>query len=308
MADDAKAFFGAAMVVLIVAVSLVAAGVVEDGGGSASVSAPVLALPAIGQTFSPQTSDAATEGPPAAPADVPILMYHQVLPSLPESDPTGELAVTADAFADQVAYLDCAGFTSITVGQLLDALEGNAELPAKPVVLSFDDGWIDQYDNAFPVLKEHGFTASFGVIPGFADAGGPYVSREQMKEMSDAGMEITSHSASHVTVLAAEDDALRGEIVDSKAAIEAAIGKTVEVFVYPSGEPFRNGTAEDQAKIVQMLRNAGYRGALLANNTYGGHDAAHPFELNRMRVTGEQGLGTFAGSIYGPSPDEAGCR
>ena len=62
----------------------------------------------------------------------------------------------------------------------------------------------------------------------------------------------------------------------SKATLQAHVGHSVDYFVYPSGEPFRSGTADRQAQVVQMLKNAGYRGALLDNNGYGAQDPAHP--------------------------------
>lgn len=302
-----KAFFGAAILVLIVSVALVAAGIVGDGGGSASVSSGL--TPAVlGEANAPLVAATTpTPAPPAtAPLDVPILMYHRVLPELPADQPGGELVVTTAAFSAQMGYLKCAGFTPITVQRLFDVMEGKTWLPENPVVLTFDDGWADQYQNVFPILAQQGFAASFAVISGMVDGEG-YMTWAQVKEMSDAGMEITSHSVNHANFASTEDDQTRAEIIDSKATIEAQIGKTVDVLAYPSGEPFRNGSPERQAMVIQTLKDAGYRGALIAQNSYGDQDPARPFELNRMRVTGVEELSTFAGSIYGPPPSEVSC-
>jgi peptidoglycan/xylan/chitin deacetylase (PgdA/CDA1 family) len=289
--------------VLIVCVVLVVTGVISDGGGSATVSIPTVS-PAVGPTLSPEATPPPSEAPPAAPSDVPILMYHLIGP--PDRPENERLAVATEDFAAQMSYLDCAGFTPITVQQLFDAFGGTA-LPAKPVVLTFDDGWAGQYENGFPVLEAHGFVASFAITTGFIDAGGPYMTWAQIKEMSDAGMEMISHTVSHVDLGTSDDATVLDQIASSRATLQEQTGQTVDYFVYPAGEPFRSGSAERQAQVVQMLKNAGYKGALLANGVYGGQSPEAPFELNRVRVEGGEDLSTFAGSVYGPSPSESGC-
>jgi peptidoglycan/xylan/chitin deacetylase (PgdA/CDA1 family) len=243
----------------------------------------------------------------AAPFDLPILMYHHVVPALPEDEFQATLSVTTDEFAAQAAYLKCAGYTAITMAQLFDAIDGKVALPERPVMLTFDDGNDDAYTQAYPVLRQHGLVGSFAVITGYIEAGGPFLTWAQIGEMSDAGMEMMSHSVSHSDLGASDDDTVRAQIADSRAALEAQTGREVRFLVYPSGEPFRSGSTERQAQVVALLQEAGYRGALLAGPGSTTQDPAAPFALNRLRMFSGEDVYTFAASIGGPSPADVGC-
>jgi peptidoglycan/xylan/chitin deacetylase (PgdA/CDA1 family) len=308
IADNVKAFFGAAMLVLIVSIALVASGIVGDGGGSASVSSgpgPTVLSENVTPGASAPTPEPRPATPITTPVDVPILMYHIIgPPDRPEND---RLAVATADFAAQMAYLDCAGYTPITVQRLFDAFAGTTALPPNPIVLSFDDGWAGQFSDGLPVLQQHGFVGSFAIVTGFVDAGGPYMTWEQIRQMSDAGMEMLSHTVTHIDMGTSDDATVIDQITSSKAVLQEKTGKTIDYFVYPAGEPFRSGSAERQAQVVQMLMDAGYKGALLADGIYGGQDPNVPFQLHRVRVEGGEDLPTFAGSIYGPPPSEVSC-
>jgi peptidoglycan/xylan/chitin deacetylase (PgdA/CDA1 family) len=296
-----------------VAFALVRTGAI-GGSGSDDAANPGTGTPAViaitePPTASPSPSATASPkpGPPiTSPVDVPIMMYHIIGP--PDQPANAPLAVSADDFAAQMSYLACAGYTPITVQRLVDAFDGKAALPAKPIILTFDDGWVGEYTYGFPVLKQHGFVGSFAIVTGFVEGGGPYMSWAQIAEMSGAGMEMMSHTVSHIDLGSADNATVIDQLQTSKSTLQAHIGHSVDYFVYPSGEPFRSGTAERQAQVVQMLKDAGYRAALLDNNGYGAQDPAHPYELNRVRVSGGESIYTYAGSIYGPSPDTLNCH
>lgn len=318
--NNLKAFLAAFALVTVLSLALVQTGVIGgDSGGSALAGDPSTHTPAVlpaSETPAPVTAvptaaaptPSPTPGPPiAAPIDVPIFMYHQVLPELPADEFDAALTVTNAALDEQLSYLACAGYTPITMQQLFDAFDGRAALPQKPVILAFDDGWADHYANAFPILQAHGMVGSFAIVTGLVDAGGPYMTWSQIEEMSAAGMEMTSHTVSHIDLGTSDDATDVDQITTSKADIESHTGKTVDYFVYPAGEPFRSGTEERQQQVVQMLIDAGYRGALLAGPNDVTQDPNTPYALNRVRVSGGEDIYTYAGSIYGPSPDEVGC-
>jgi peptidoglycan/xylan/chitin deacetylase (PgdA/CDA1 family) len=296
-----------------VAFALVRTGAI-GGSGSDDAADPGAVSPAViaitdAPTGSPSPSATASPkpGPPiTSPVDVPIMMYHIIGP--PDQPANDALAVSTADFEAQMSYLACAGYTPITVQRLFDAFDGKAALPAKPIILTFDDGWVGQYTYGFPVLKQRGFVGSFAIVTGFVEAGGPYVTWAQIAEMSGAGMEMMSHTVSHIDLGTTDDATDINQLQTSKSTLQAHIGHSVDYFVYPSGEPFRSGTAERQAQIVQMLKDAGYRAALLDNNGYGAQDPARPYELNRVRVSGGEGIYAYAGSIYGPSPDTLSCH
>lgn len=311
MADNLKAFFGAAIVVVAISLGLVASGVI--GGGSGDHGVAVLGdttTPGATASPTPAPTAAATPAPPpgtplTSAVDVPIMMYHIIGP--PDRPANDALAVPEADFRAQMSYLACAGYTPITVQRLFDAFGGKAALPDKPIILTFDDGWEGDYQYGYAVLKEHGFAGSFAIVTGFVDAGGPYMTWAQIKEMSDAGMEMMSHTATHIDLGSTDDATDAAQLSESKAALEGKTGRPVDYLVYPAGEPFRSGGAERQAQVVQMLKDAGYRGALLDGSGYGGQDPAAPYELNRVRVSGGEDIYTYAGSIYGPDPDSLHC-
>lgn len=317
-----KAFLAAFALVTVLSLGLVQAGVLDGGAGkgAGAVHNGGTQTPAVlpesqtpnAESPTPGATAAATPtpapGPPiTSPIDVPILMYHRVLPELPDDEFDAVLTVTNAALDEQISYLACAGYTPITMQRLFAAFDGTAALPEKPVILTFDDGWSDSYTNAFPILQSHQFVGSFAVVTGFVEGGGPYMTWQQIKEMSDAGMEMTSHTIRHVDLGTSDDATVVDQLQTSKADIEAHIGKTVDYLVYPAGEPFRSNTAERQAQVVQMAIDAGYRGALLAGPNSTTQDPSTPFALNRVRVFGGEDIYTFAGGIYGPSPDDLTC-
>jgi peptidoglycan/xylan/chitin deacetylase (PgdA/CDA1 family) len=213
-------------------------------GCSGGEEAPVLALP---PTLAPR-------GPMSAPFELPVLMYHDVSAARLDDDYRAKSNVTPAGFSTQLDYLQCAGYMTITPSQLADAIDGRGGLPEKPVILTFDDGYTDHYTEVFPRLKERGMTAAFSIISGFVEGGGDYASWTQIKEMSDAGMEIMSHTVTHMDLNTAADADALAELEESSAAIEQATGRAPAFIVYPSGEPFRSGTGERQALVVSMAR------------------------------------------------------
>jgi peptidoglycan/xylan/chitin deacetylase (PgdA/CDA1 family) len=300
--------------------ALVISGVVKGGGDAGS--ALNRRTPAVlGDTTTPQPTPSATgtaggatqaptaSEPPGSPItsaiDVPIMMYHIIGP--PDRPGNAGLATSTEDFAAQMSYMACAGYTPITMQRLFDAFDGKAALPEKPIILTFDDGWDGQYANAFPILQQHAFVGSFAIVTGYVEAGGPFMTWAQIKEMSDAGNEMMSHTVSHIDLGTTDDATVVDQLTTSKATLEERTGKPVSYFVYPAGEPFINGSAERQSQVMQMLRDTGYRGALLDGSGYGNLDPNAPYQLNRVRVSADESLATFAASIYGPAPGDVSC-
>jgi peptidoglycan/xylan/chitin deacetylase (PgdA/CDA1 family) len=232
-------------------------------------------------------------------------MYHFVNSRRPADPIDASLTVTEADFTRQVSYLRCAGFYSITLSQLFDALHTGVPLPEEAVVLTFDDGYRDAYTNAFPILRSAGFGGSFGIVTDWV--GQPeYVTWDQLREMTAAGMEVVSHTVSHPDLGQEPDWVARDQLARSKQVLEQQLGLSVPFFIYPAGEPFRFGTSDRQAQVSRMVHEAGYRGAL---TTRWGlvHDPNAPFAVSRVRVPGGIDIQTFAANMGGPSPDQTGC-
>jgi peptidoglycan/xylan/chitin deacetylase (PgdA/CDA1 family) len=174
-------------------------------------------------------------------AAVPILTYHSI------DDSASVISVGPAAFRAHMQDLRDRGFTGIPLGRLLDAWEGRAALPPKPVALTFDDAFRNFAACARPVLESHGFAATLFAVAG--RCGGtndwpgqlpsvprlPLLSAAELRELGTAGFEIGSHGMTHAALdrlSAAEGER---EVVESKRALEDAVGRAVDVLAYPYG-------------------------------------------------------------------------
>jgi peptidoglycan/xylan/chitin deacetylase (PgdA/CDA1 family) len=164
---------------------------------------------------------------PSGQLRVPILMYHEIA-ARPET--ASRLAVPPAAFAAQLAYLHDAGFSTVTFADAAAALAGETDrLPARPVVLTFDDGFADFHREALPLLQRYGFTATVFVTTGWiADAGaykagrgpGQMLCWNQIREAAGAGVEIGAHSHGHPQLDQIAPGQLHNELAISKALLE----------------------------------------------------------------------------------------
>ncbi len=217
---------------------------------------------------------------------VPILMYHYISPLPADADAIRQdLTVIPERFEAQLAYLKEAGYTSITLFDLYAALRGEQILPDKPIVLTFDDGYADAYDIAFPLLQKYGFTGTFFVIANVVEGGVPgYLTWEQARRMAEAGMSIQSHSLDHVDLRERSADFLKHQLEGSRALIEARVGHPVRFFCYPAGR-YDNAT-------VCALERAEYWGAV--TTAWGQtHTLRQRYTWSRLRVRGAWDLETF---------------
>jgi peptidoglycan/xylan/chitin deacetylase (PgdA/CDA1 family) len=182
---------------------------------------------------------------------VPVLLYHHV------SDETTELpklTVTTEVFDKQMSQLYQAGFKPITPADLLAYMSGGkVALPDKPILISFDDGYEDNYLNAFPILKKYGFKATIFMVGVNIDAP-RRLSTAQMQEMSQYGFDFGAHSITHRDLTKLSPSELRQETRQSKAAIEKVIQKKVKLFSYPYG--FFN------LPVFEEMKFAGFDGAV----------------------------------------------
>ena len=154
---------------------------------------------------------------------VPILMYHYIS-SLPADadDYRINLTLEPDVFRAHMHYLHDEGYTTISLYQLHIALLQGTQLPPKPIILTFDDGYIDHYTNVSPVLKEYGFTGTFFIITERADDNNPtYMNWSQISEMARAGMSMESHSKTHADLRGRSYDFLVYELLGSLESLQA---------------------------------------------------------------------------------------
>jgi peptidoglycan/xylan/chitin deacetylase (PgdA/CDA1 family) len=207
-------------------------------------------------------------------------MYHYV-----SRPPTGadiyrrDLSVTPEQFAAHIRYLKEAGYTTITLDDLLYALTQGRPLPPKPIILTFDDGYSDNYDNAFPVLRAAGDVATFFIMTDLVTDGAKgYMTWSQIEEMSAAGQRFGSHGRQdHRSLSGRSVDYLVWVALGSKEAIEQHLGYQPRWVAYPSGEY--------DARTIAVFRSAGYWGGLTIDQGTE-HSLDKIFELKRIRVRG----------------------
>ncbi len=185
------------------------------------------------------TQEATTTEPVAISGAVraPILVYHSMGNfHKNDSDFVKSFDTEPAIFEKQMQYLKDNGYNVISLGQLNDYFINGKALPAKPVVLTFDDGWQTQYEYAFPILKKFHYTATFFI---FNSAMGHknFLTWDEVKELDAAGMTIGSHTYTHPYLIKITDKkTLDMQVITAKKSLEGRLGKSVDYFAYPFGQ------------------------------------------------------------------------
>jgi peptidoglycan/xylan/chitin deacetylase (PgdA/CDA1 family) len=186
--------------------------------------------------------------------DVPmVLMYHGVAD---EAEDPNHLCVAPSRFAEQLAWLKRRGLRGVSIGALVDAMR--AGRPRGLVGITFDDGYVSVLEAALPELRRHGFTATMFIVSGRLSGSNewdegprwPLMSAGQVREVAAAGMEIGSHSTTHVRLAGLDARQLEAQVGDSKASLADLVGAPVRGFAYPYG------SMDAAARLA--VRDAGY--------------------------------------------------
>jgi len=186
---------------------------------------------------------------------LPVFNYHHIRPIPPASAPINDrsFTVTPEGFENHLKYFKDNGYQTISVYDLLNYFDTGQPLPPKAVIITFDDARYGQYKWAFPLLKQYGMVGHFFVTTGWIGRQ-DILTWSQIKEMSENGMIIGSHSISHANEPSQNDADLRHELVDSKKIIEEKIGKIVDLLAYPGGG-YDN-------RVIKFAQDSGYIAAM----------------------------------------------
>lgn len=210
---------------------------------------------------------------------VPILMYHYL--SAPPADADiyrKDLSVAPDLFNAQLDRIQSEGYTTISLYDLVDALTVGRSLPEKPLVITFDDGYRDNYENAFPALQAHGMKATFFVVMDFINAQRPeYMTWDMLREMHNAGMSVEAHGVDHTSLKKRTRDDLVFQALRCYESLQNELGQRARFISYPAGQ------YDDTT--IDVFRSAGYWAGIttLQGATQASDDL---FELRRVRVRG----------------------
>ena len=201
------------------------------------------------------------------------------------------LSVPPERFEEHLRYLREAGYEAISLRDLALALQMGQPLPERPIIITFDDGYRDNYENAFPLLQAYGFTATFFLITDLIDDGNEaYLTWDQVIAMHQAGMAMEAHGRTHPDLRGRDVDYLVWQVLGAKEAIEARTGEPVRFFCYPSGK------YDDQ--VIRVLHSAHYWGAVTVNAGVE-HSSERMFELSRVRVPGDLTAAGLAATLNG---------
>ncbi|MFF7355534.1 polysaccharide deacetylase family protein [Streptomyces filipinensis] len=230
-----------------------------------------------------------------ADAPVPILMYHSVATA--PNDATRALSVAPEAFAEQMALIGDLGLTPVTTAGLAARWRSGRPLPARPVLITFDDGYEGVHRHALPVLAKHGFPAtlfvSTGWLRGAHDTGGgldTMLDWPQVRDLAAAGVEIGGHSHSHPQLDQLDDARLCTELSRCTEIVADELGTRPVSFAYPYGYSSR--------RVREAVRADGYTQALAVGNALARRRQG-PYALQRVTVRRGTGVEEFERLLQG---------
>ena len=246
-------------------------------------------------TITPTSAPTATPTPSkatiaAGPVTAPILLYHHVSSSSETQD--SRYNIPPEKFEEQIKWLYDNHYQTINVSDLTNLIYSGGEIPQRPVVITFDDGNIDNFNNAYPILKKYGFVATFYVVQTYVN-GTDMISADQLKELVQNGWEIGSHSKTHAHLPAIGEDMLSEEIRMSKLNLEELLGTPVNSFAFPFGEINDN--------IIRLTSSYGYKSAVGLGESVT-HGMNSIFYLARIEIENDFSMEQFINKLPWSGP------
>lgn len=220
-------------------------------------------------------------------------MYHKV------SATTGnDLTVTVRQLAEQIAWLRESGHGFVTIRQLVQSLDGETALPAKPVLVTFDDAYVDTLELALPVLREAGVraavfvpTAFLGQSSAWERDAAPIMTAAQLSTLAAEGWELALHSHRHLNFATLAPTQIAAEVRDNLAALRELGFAPAPALAYPFGRRPRD--REVRAAMRAALQEAGVRLAFRIGNRINPLPLGDCFEVNRLGPRGDESFGAF---------------
>ncbi|MFH1258638.1 MAG: polysaccharide deacetylase family protein [Elusimicrobiota bacterium] len=233
---------------------------------------------------------------------IPLLMYHKIGP-VPKNSRLKKLWVTPEQFERQLGYLSSAGYRPVSFNLLEKHLQGRANLPLKPVIVTIDDGYENNYTYALPLLQKFGFQATIFLVTETigqtnlwhdpqSEERLPMLNWEQIREMKLKGIEFGSHTLTHPNLEKCDREKIINEITQSKKILEENLKQKVNVFSYPYG----GGAFSPE--IQQIVQEAGYTFACAIRQGKAEVVAKNYYCLKRLLIRGDDNLLDFQINLF----------
>jgi len=224
------------------------------------------------------------------------LVYHSITDKLVENE-WGENTTPKDLFARQMKYLANNKYNVISCEQGIEYLTSSQQIPPRTVVITFDDGYSDNYINALPILKKYNFRATIFLTADFLrDHSGnmQYLSCSEISDIKNSGIvDFGCHGLTHKALSMLDEEGLEKETKGAKLKLEGIINNKMVLFAYPFGH-----SGSYNRKVVNALRSAGFKGAY--TSIFGlNHPKTNPFLLRRNRISWLDDLDEFEKHLIG---------
>ena len=235
---------------------------------------------------------------------IPILMYHSISDDPePGTRPYYRTATTPAIFTEHMAYLHQNGYTTIGPKDAAKRLTNDASAEtSKVAVITFDDGFLDFYTHAFPVLQRYGFKAIVYLPTGFIDAsrtsfkGKECMTWNEVRELHRHGMLFGSHTVSHPQLHDLNRLSIEQEVGQSKQTIEQNLGASADSFAYPYAFP--DADSDFKASLHGILSDAGYKDGVCT--TIGRAERGRdPFFMKRLPINSSDDSRLFQAKLAG---------
>lgn len=210
---------------------------------------------------------------------IPVLMYHSI-----DYEAGNELRIPKEKFREQMKYLKDNGFNTLSVDELYSHLVLGTELPQKPIVITLDDGYVDNYTNAYPVLKEFNQKAVVFMITKTIDTDYNYLTTEQILEMDRNGMSIEPHTVNHPELDKLPYSQQKKELEESKLVLEKLLGREMKYIAYPYGK-YNSDTLKAAEEVGYKMAFSTKSGLAEKSNGI--------YKLNRIYVSEKHNMEQF---------------
>ncbi|MFL0251982.1 polysaccharide deacetylase family protein [Clostridium neuense] len=219
---------------------------------------------------------------------IPVLMYH----SIPDASSGNIMEVSKGQFEEEMKYLKDNGYHTLSADEFYDFIVKDKPVLKKSVLITFDDGYENQYKNAYPVLKKYKFNAVMFIITDYLDKGTLYLKSNELKTMSDNGISIESHTTNHAKLDKLSYKDQFKTLRDSQNKLEGICNKAVRFIAYPYGY-FNKDTVEASQK-------SGYIMAFTTSGKWANINKG-VYAVNRIYIFPQFNLGDFKSRITNPN-------